>query len=548
MYFRIALVVRPDDLPGNAVWQTYTDLVAAGHAVELIDPDRLPEALLPDGTAHEAYLKPFVDTFRPDLITTDASSAQAVLAACARSGARGMANPAKRFVLLGYIGEGNFGDELIFSLIARHVRATYPEGYVSLIGHNPSDSLQRHGVNSVDVTDRRAIDLMLNGAAALMFMAGVLFDIYFPTTAGRTDFMLEPEWEIPGQVACVQLAWMHGVPTVYLGIGAGPLSNPDAQAYLRLAAKLDATFCPRDPETHDLLAQAGVPESQLVDTADIAFTLAEQADCRIAGAPSESERTPSARTDAVVVTLRDFATVDDAFPERVAQALDAIVKEFDVTVEFLDLAPEDADMHARVIESMEHGDHAVHAHAELDLDLAVERLASAKAALAMRLHGSIVSNAFGIPSVGFDYNEKVGSHYRLCGQESLLLGLDASAERIESALRDCLVRGDVLSHELERTIAGRLKSEALRNFEVLDRAVRDHPNVARPLRLYDRFESPSSERARELSRALETERQERERLERELEEVRASTAWKVGRALTAPLRKAADRVRANRDS
>lgn len=541
MFFRIAIVARPGDLPNDTVWRTYNQLVAAGHAVELINPDRVPGILLPDGTVDASLLRHFSDVFRPDLVTTDASDAASLVEECERRGAKGMDLPAKRFVVLGYIGERNFGDELVFSLIAKHILDTYPEGYVSLVGHNPADSFERHGVNSIDVTDKFEMDLMFNGAAALVFMAGVLFDIYFGTTAGRIDFMLEPEWEIPGQAACAQLAWMHGVPTVYMGIGAGPLSNPDAQACLRTTAAFGAVYCPRDPETHALLSKAGIPESSMHDTADIAYSLAgHHAEYRNAAHEAGTAlHTADGAGRPLVVTLRDFHTVGASLIENTAQALDAMVREFGIAVELLDLAPEDGLVHAQVAEAMECKDAVSHVGAG-SLEDAIAHLAAAEAVLATRLHGSIVANAFGVPSVGFNYNEKVESHYRIHGREDVLLDLDASAEDIKGALRCCLSKREEMSREIADFVATSLEPAAARNFEVLDRVVKERPNRARCLEIYGKRTSPSAMRARELEAQLAAERAEKEALAREIQELRSSTSWKIGRALTAPARRIID--------
>lgn len=550
MYYRIALITRPRHASNDPVWGTYVSLVTAGHAVELINLDVYPDALLPDGTVNASLLQPFFDAFRPDLVTTEAESPEAILEACEQSGASGMSVPAKRFVALGYIGEENFGDELVFSLICQHVRDTYPEGYVSLVGHNPRRTLAEHGIVSVDVTDKFAIDLMFNGAAAFVMMAGILFDLFFDTTAGRIDYMLEPEWEIPGQVACVQLAWMHGVPTVYMGIGAGPLSNPDACAFLRLAGQLGAVFCSRDRETARLLLNAGVPDEAIVRTADIALTLA-----------SERERyVASDESDVLLVTLRDFPSVDESFAERTARAIDALAGSHDVRPVFLDLAPEDGELHARVREllSPQMRERAEQQRVRA-IPEALRTIGMARAVLATRLHGSIVANAFGIPSVGFDYNEKVRAYYEVMGMERLLLPMDAPADDIERALRCCLDEHDALTAQINARLAGAeadahaghaddaasdndLTGRSLLNFEVLDKTVAQHPNAPRALRLYEKTVAPSRKRAEALEQELVAVREERDHLASELHELKASTSWRVGNALTAPARFVKDRL------
>ena len=530
MYYRIALIARPRHTSNDPIWSTYTSLVAAGHAVELINLDVHPNAVLPDGSPNHSLLKPFFNAFRPDLVTTEAECTTAVIEACERSGAQGMNSPAKRFIALGYIGEDNFGDELVFSLICQHIRETYPEGYVSLVGHNPRRTLSEHGVVSVDVTDKFAIDLMLNGAAAFVMMAGILFDLFFDTTAGRIDFMLEPEWEIPGQVACVQLAWMHGVPTAYLGIGAGPLSNPDACSYLRLAGKLDAVFCARDHETVRLLRNAGISDKTIIPTADIALTLVHERMQYVK------------KSNTLLVTLRDFPSVDESFAERIAQAIDGIAGSHDVRLVFLDLAPEDGKLHARVQRLLSPAVRERAEHQEAcTIPEALRTIGTARAVLATRLHGSIVANAFGIPSVGFDYNEKVRAYYEQMGVEQLLLPMGADASAIEHAVHTCLDEHDQLATHIDERIAS-LTRRSLLNFEALDELVMQRPNAPRAIKLYEKTVAPSHKRAEALEQELAAVRAERDYLTSELHELKSSTSWRLGNALTAPARLVKDRL------
>lgn len=528
-YYRIALVAPLDYQEGDLLWRTYRELIEAGHAVEIIDPRRYPAILDESGNLAESAFSSFRAAFRPDYVSFGSEDAGTILARCREQGT-GMDRPAKRFVIFGYLGRDNFGDELAFSIIARYIADRWPESHVSVIGHDVSAVFARHGVTSVLPNERFLLDIMLDGAAALIYFAGVLFDRpWFDLTAGRIDLFLNPYSELPGQTANVLLAWMHNVPTVYLGIGAGPLDNPDAQAALRLSALCHPIFCLRDPEARRLLEQAGIPEELMRDTADLALSLAPAQDA----CPSPDETT-------VTVCLRDFEALDDSFAERTAQALDAIVERFSARIVFLDLAPEDRDIHARTAACMRHSKAVSTLDASRDLDAAISQLSASTVVLAMRLHGSIVANAFDVPSVGFNYSEKVLGHYRLMEQEKLLCSLDASAETIAQTLSLALEH-HAENAERVRERARELAQRSRLNFTTLEEVVESHRNLPSHLRIYQKRTSPEGELLEALRAEHETLRREHEATLNELREMRESTIWKTGSALTALPRALKDR-------
>lgn len=532
MYYRIALISPFSFSPDDPAWNTYEELRCAGHAVEVIDPQRFPSVLGPDGDVNESAFELFRASFKPHCVVLGNKSIDDILAAChaaCENGLPAMERPAKRFLVFGYLGKDNFGDEFVFSLILRNIQKRWPEAVVTAIGQNPQATFARHGVTSIEPDMKFEMDVLMNGASALVFMAGLVFDTpCFDWTAGKTELFLNPYSEIPGQVSCVQLAWMHGVPTIYLGIGAGPLANPDAQALMRLAGLCRPLFAARDAETAALLAKAGIDPSLIKQTADVSLMLAQEREAYVH--PAKSPR--------IVVALRDFPSVDEDFPRRVAFALDECFERHGASPLFLDFEPDDRTLHQRTADAMRHGKEAVFAVARTDRE-ALALIGSARTVLATRLHGSIIANAFGIPSVGFDYNEKVRSHYKLMGQERLLCPLDASADCVVKALGLAFDQHDSLSQRLQcRT--DRLAQQSFLNFELLADMAEGHEARPKPQRLYDKrltreaYELAACRAELETARALCQEAQAAAKtLRKENAELRGSTAWKVGRALTA---------------
>lgn len=535
-YYRIAIVAHPTYEPADPVWSCYEELVMAGHAVEIIDPERFEGVLDASGAICEEKLSAFVRRFKPDCLTDGSEGAQALLARLAREGAVGQEMPARHFVVFGYVGPNNFGDELIFSVICDQLEARYPGCWVSLIGHNPAATLARQGVVSVLNEMKFEADVLLNGASALIFMAGIMFDGPFAGwTAGPIDPWLNPRSELGGQTAFVLMAAARGVPSVFLGIGAGPLANPDAQRLVRLQAANGARYVPRDAVTEELLLAAGVPASSIMRKADLAF-LSDVEGARGAARARLAELGVEPG-EYVAVALRDHESVDAAFPVCVAALLDHLWEAWGIRALMVDFAPEDAEIHARVREAMRYGSEARSFGLASDFAQTIDVLASARMTCAMRLHCSIVANACGVPSMGFDYNEKVGAFYELMGRGDCLCAMDAPAPALEAAADGLLGSYDAIRAEVEQR-AGELTRLAGEAFDELERAVAAHPTSYEKRIHYIRRVSIEEEQlagARwELGQAraeLEGARAELAAAQRRIYELEHSNSFKVGSAL-----------------
>lgn len=539
-HYRIA-IVAPLETDGNdPTWRCFEGLRLAGHAVEIVDPRRFPFALRADGSLDEGALAAFLRRFRPDCVSLGGESAEEVVARLEASDVEGAPEAARRFVVFGYVGPGNFGDELIFSLICDELERRWPGAQVCLIGHDPQATLRRHGVVSVTTDMKLGADVMLAGADALVYMAGIMFDDPFAAwSAGPVDPFLNPRSEIGGQAAFALMAAARGVPAFFLGIGAGPLQNPDARRLVRLESLVGARYLPRDEETERLLLEAGVPASAVERKADLAFLLDPR---RAAGAAGTFLRGAglSAR-GYVAVSLREHWTAPAGFAETAARALDDVYESEGLPAVLVDLAPEDAEVHRAVRQAMRHPEAAFPFAPGDDGAAVVDLLANARCALAMRLHCSIVANACGVPSAGLDYNEKVGAYYRLAGRERFLLPMGAPAQDVAAALRAVADEGAGKEGEGElAAAAARFRGLALEAFDELAEAVEARTPEQEPRTFYPRSVSLEELALREAERKLADARAEIDRLRAETAELRSSTAWKVGRAVTALPRAAKD--------
>lgn len=528
-YYRIALTGHARFSAGDAAAHTYLQLKAMGHGVELLDPAVVPGIFDAEGNLDRTAAAPFLETFDPACVACAHDSVEDILAACERSG-KGQDEPIRHVVVFGYIGPDNFGDELIFSLIAANVRKRYPGSYVSAIGHVPDRTIARHGVASVTPPMKAELFAQLAGASALVFMAGIMFDEPFKDwTSGPIDLYLNPHSEIAGQTACCLMAYQQGVPAVFLGVGAGPLANADACKLVEMASLTKPLYLPRDRHTAQLLENAGVDRSLIQVKADLAFSIERPERCDA----WERWKEESGLADApfLSASFRDHRTCGEGLADAMATLFDHAFETKGWRTVFLDFAPEDHTVHERIAGRMRHAEEALFFGLTDDFDSTVAALSQAQASVAMRLHCSIVSNALGIPSIGIDYNDKVEALYDAMDARAFLLEPDCSARRA-TATFDALMQDDAAAERV-RTQAAALREQALDAFETFFETI-DAADVPRAsTRLYVRDVSIAQQE-------LERERERCAHLETELaatrarcEELVASPTWKAGRAIGA---------------
>lgn len=530
-YYRIALVAPMEYRDDDPVWTCFETLRLAGHAVEVIDPRRFADIIDENGTPNAAALAPFIARFAPDYLGDGHEGAEGILAKLAQTD-RGSDEPARRFVVFGYVGPNNFGDELIFSLICREIERRFPRAHIQLIGHDPNATLHRHGIVSTTCERKLDADIMLRGASALVYMAGIMFDDAFEWwSAGPVDPFLNPRSELGGQAAFTLMATMNDVPAVYLGIGAGPLANPDGHRLVRIEARCGARYLPRDAETERLLLAAGVPAELVNRKADLAFTLERTEPTDAVRKTLESHNMEPGGY--LAVSLRDHRTVPEGFADTMAQGLSAICRAHGLSCLFIDLSPEDTGLHRAIADRMDTDVARAAVDVSRDGETAVGLIDQARAVVAMRLHCSIVANAHGVQSIGLDYNEKIAAYYDLMDRTRYLLPMDCSAADLARVFAGLdTEREDDLARTEERAQSCRaLATEAFDEFE---RIVREHKVPALEKRmLYPRSVSIEEERWHDAERERDEARADADRLRQELDRVRTSTTWRVGSAVTA---------------
>lgn len=463
---------------------------------------------------------------------------------------RSLERPAVRVVLYGWFGAQNFGDDLLLELVHARVRERYPSAEVLVIGANPHQIRVQHGLEATEPHQKRCICEWLDGAAALIYCGGLMFDDPLGQTAGEAELAFDPWIDPAGQAAICSLARMYDVPTYFLGIGGGPMNTPAMQRYAKLMSAVGAYFLTRDQNTSDLLLAAGADPNQVGSYADLSFGAKRYVDRHVAFLDSEEAwRWLQAQgRPYLVVSLRSCHRNPPDLASRVAQALDDMCERRDVSVLYLPLDTDDVGIQRQAYDLMEHKERAYLIGQRPTVETILSYISRSSATLSMRLHCSLLHMVFGRPAVGLNYNDKIEAQFTAIGQEGRLLSLDASAKDMSALLVDALDVSESFADEVADVMAQQqalVDAEFCELFAAIDKVVTKRSNSAitrpktycypRSVSLTEQELGCARSEVQRLQARITSLERERDAAVCEVAAVRGSTSYRLGNIMVRPI-------------
>ena len=461
------------------------------------------------------------------------------------------ADPARKFVVYGWIGANNYGDDLLLRTAIDKVSRRWPNARFVCMGADAATLERDFGVEATDPVPGRALDLALTGASAVICLGGLIFDDPSQRTEGAGEFALRPHAEPGFQATMALSARIRGVPTVYMSLGSGPMSDPAVQAALRLHALAGTLFLPRDEETRRMLVAGGADPSRVRLRSDIVLAAGGYVRATAAAEPPHG----LAPGSYFAVALRAWPRAPRDLAASMAALIAEAARQSGLMPVLVPFDADDARIHAEVAALLE-------ARGAACLDLP-ERLAEpdllallmgSAFGVSMRLHASIIHHLLGKPALGVDYNSKVGAYFRRMGQQDVLVPMDVDGEgcarSVSALLGDAQGRAAAVAEAAAH--ARELADEA---FEDLFRAVEGgFAGVPTPLpqetACYPRLGSAlerdlafERDRASALDASLAAERARAEAAEARVRDLEGSHSYRLGRAITAVPARVRDALR-----
>jgi len=346
---------------------------------------------------------------------------------------------AKHVLLSGFYGASNAGDELILRSISERLEAADPAAQVWVGAENPEQVERRHGLQAFT---RRNLPQALHAArtasATVLGGGGLWHDYTFERSGGMLGFFQMPQISIAGFGALPLMGRMFGAPFHVVGMGVGPLAEPDARRMVRFLAMQAESILVRDTESAGLLEASGVPAELVQQAPDVVYGLQLPASPE----PIEVGALRAQGRRIVGLNLRPWAHVDeDALVEEVIQALLAVGQAQPLALVGIPMQAGDRIdpmMLARVATRIGEQVPTVVLRAPLSPEDLVATLASLDVLVSMRLHACLLAHRLGRPVVGIAYDPKVANHFAELGRTAQCLPLPLPDLGLERALQAAL--------------------------------------------------------------------------------------------------------------
>jgi len=358
-----------------------------------------------------------------------------------------------RFLLSGYYGFDNLGDDALLAIIVAQLRTRYPHATIDALSAKPDVTAHELGITATPRWDQGTIrdaiaaaDVVLSGGGGLLQNATSLKSLLY-------------------YAGIVRSAIRANKKTMVFAQSIGPLDFWGKQTVRECCRGLHAATV-RDERSRELFAPL-VPATSVERTADPVFLYdppETPSDLSAAGFGPESQ-------PLVIVCVRKTEHQNDGVAV-LAAAVDRLAEHHGARVAFVPFGgTPDAEAATQIIRKCKSQPMLV---SLAGLGAVATAISQAKLVIGIRLHALILAIRFGIPFLAVPYDPKVTG--LLDDVRYPLAPLWAPGQRINTAQIERSVdevwsRRDELAEHLDKAAAEQ-RSLAIRNFTVLDALVR----------------------------------------------------------------------------
>jgi len=361
-----------------------------------------------------------------------------------------------KFVISGFYGLGNTGDEAILEAIIDNLRDEFKSPDITVFSLSPEKTSQQHHVKSVyrawrhdnkgKIKALKEADLLISGGG------GLLQDTY------PTKFLFGP---LPYYLLIVLLAKICRTKVMFFSQGIGPVNSKWGKTLMKMANLADFITV-RDEYSKELLIRLGVKKPECVVTSDIVFAYKpKKDDACIQSLSLQGDE------QLVAVSVRPWFDKTKQF-EQVAQILDQLITEKGITPVFVPMeGHHDTSASEKVLALMKHRDQCHLLKNDFTPNQYLNFIGQCKLTIGMRLHTLIFSTLMGVPHIGLSYDKKVESLLKRNGMWKYSSTLEEI--NVQKLINNAsyLLEHQEENASLVKENAKELREEALKNIELL---------------------------------------------------------------------------------
>lgn len=352
-----------------------------------------------------------------------------------------------RAIVSGYYGFGNAGDEAVLAGVIAGMRQAAGDVDFTVLSGRPQLTAHNHAVHSIGRFDWQALGRALARAHLFISGGGNLFQ---DVTSARSCLYY---------LAAIRRALKAGTPVMVLGQGIGPLRRRWLRALVRRCLNQVQGIAVRDSESARELARWGVTTTVRI-AADLSLAMALPDAQQVTQAYRDMGVREGDLVLAIVPRTWRIRGLGSEFLPRLASAISratARARPAYQIVHFPMQRPHDDEACAALAAAVG----GVVAQRELPAPLLAGMIGSARAVVAMRLHGLIFAAMGGAAPVAVSYDPKVQAFMDDIGVATVAAAAALDEERLVSAIASAWDADSEARAALRRTMEQR--REAVRD-------------------------------------------------------------------------------------
>ncbi len=318
------------------------------------------------------------------------------------------------FLLSGYYGYANAGDEAVLAAILSHLGQAAPSSSFTVTSGDPpyTERLHSSAAHPVRAVPRqnpktlipaiRACDVFISGGGSLLQDVTSLRNVVYYTSL-------------------IRLAQLSRKPVMIYAQGVGPLRRSISQKLARAAMQRARVITLRDEESKALLQRIGVRRNIEV-TADPVWDLEVQS------------AEPEVQNSAWCVSLRSWPHEENEGLGRLQSTLAALREAAAAANTELRFLPMQMERDAPLSRAAGARDEEMIDITNLHPRAVLAQAANCRVMIAMRLHALIMAAAQGVPCVALNYDPKVASLAKIIGAPLLNAEDVQDAAKVQAAI------------------------------------------------------------------------------------------------------------------
>ncbi|MDI7247653.1 MAG: polysaccharide pyruvyl transferase CsaB [Anaerolineae bacterium] len=360
-----------------------------------------------------------------------------------------------KFVLSGFFGFANTGDEAMLAAMVQHLREVVPDATIVALSHEPELTRRLHGIDAVDRSNLRLIAREIAGADLFVSGSGSLFQ---DVTSFRS---------LAYYLGLIAMARLMGKPVFVYSQGTGPLVRPVSRWLVRLVIDRVSAITLRDEQSRRLLEALGVRRPPIRVTADPAFGLELDASVRDGGEILASEGVPAAAAagaPVVAVSVRPWGS-RSGYLQAVARAADEAAASLGAAVVYVPFhRPGDVVASKAAAEIMREKSYVLEGDYSPKEIMSV--MSRADLVIGMRYHALVFAAACAVPFVALSYDPKIDGLLSMVGEKpgasvapaGASAGAPADGEALARKVRDVWARRNEMKASLAAARPGLAKA------------------------------------------------------------------------------------------